>query len=235
MGQASRRRVQQTSAFHATVLAAGDGAEKKWSGFSRETSLGISSRMSARRSGAPGGVAWNAPVAKSNHQLVVEVVARFSGGLLRYLRRRLRNSADARDIAQETYARLLRMDEVEAIRDPQAYLFRIAANLAYEHELAQRRERARLDEPPLIDDLERLTPMPLEEQADLAAHMARLNRAMARLSPKSRAALVLHRRDGLTYEEIAQRLDTSVHMVKKYIASGLEHCRARMGASGGMP
>nr|WP_298720960.1 sigma-70 family RNA polymerase sigma factor [uncultured Steroidobacter sp.] len=172
---------------------------------------------------------------KSNHQLVLEVVARFSGGLMRYLRRRLRNSADARDIAQETYTRLLRMDKVEVIRDPQAYLFRIAANLAYEHELAQRRERTRLDEPPLIDDLERLTPMPPDEHAELAAHVARLNRAMARLSPKSRAALVLHRRDGLTYEEIAQQLGTSVHMVKKYIASGLEQCRARMNAPGRQP
>lgn len=126
---------------------------------------------------------------RSNHQLLNEVVARFSGGLMRYLRRRLRNSADARDIAQETYARLLRMDKVEVIRDPQAYVFRIAANLAYEFELAQRRERARLDEPPLAEDIERLTPMSPEEQADLAAHMARLNKVMERLSPKSRAAL----------------------------------------------
>ena len=67
------------------------------------------------------------------------------------MRRRLRNSADARDIAQETYARLLRMDKVEVIRDPQAYVFRIAANRAYDFELAQRRERARLDEPSLAE------------------------------------------------------------------------------------
>jgi RNA polymerase sigma factor (sigma-70 family) len=172
---------------------------------------------------------WGVCVGKANHQLVVEVVTRFSSGLMRYLRRRLGNAADARDIAQETYARLLRMDKVEVIRDPQAYLFRIAANLAYEFELSQRRERARLDEPPLMEDLERLTPASPEEQADLAAEIARLDRAIARLSPKSRAARILHRRDGMTYEEIAERLGTTPHMVKKYISSGLEQCRARMG------
>jgi len=157
------------------------------------------------------------------------MVAKFSGGLLRYLQRRLGSSVDARDIAQETYARLLRVGQADLIRDPQAYLFRIAANLAYEFELNQRRERAQLGVAPSIEELERLTPLSLEDQTDLAAHMARLNKAMARLSPKSRAALILHRRDGLTYEEIAQRMGTSVHMVKKYITSGLELCRTRMG------
>jgi RNA polymerase sigma factor (sigma-70 family) len=167
-------------------------------------------------------------VADAKHQFIVEIVARFSGGLLRYLQRRLGNTADARDVAQETYARLLRVDKVDLIRDPQAYLFRIAANLTYEFELQQRRERARLDAAPLSEDLERLTPPPLEEQTDLSAHVARLDKAMARLSPKVRAALILHRRDGLTYEEIALRMGTSVHMVKKYITAGLEQCRARM-------
>lgn len=164
-------------------------------------------------------------MAKSGQQLVVDVVARFSGALLRYLRRRLGNPADARDVAQETYARLLRVSQADLIRDPQSYVFRIAANLAYEFELNQRRERARLDTAPLNEELERLEALSLEEQTDLTAYVARLDRVMATLPPQSRAALILHRRDGMTYEEIAAQLGTSVHMVKKYITTGLERCR----------
>ncbi len=169
---------------------------------------------------------------ESKHHFITGLVTRVSGDLLRYLRRRLGNVADARDVAQETYARLLRVDKVDLIRDPQAYVFRIAANLAYELELKRRREQSRLGEPPLSDDLERLTPMSLEDQMDLATGMDRLNKAMARLSPKCRAALILHRRDGMTYEEIAAHIGTSVHMVEKYIKTGLQQCRSRLELSG---
>jgi RNA polymerase sigma-70 factor (ECF subfamily) len=169
---------------------------------------------------------------QSDQQFVVDAVSRFSGGLLRYLRRRLGNTADARDVAQETYARLLRVDRTDLIRDPQSYIFRIAANLAYEFELHQRRERTRLDEPSMVEELQRLQSHSPEEQAELAANMARLNRVMANLPQRHRAALILHRRDGMTYEEIAAQLGTSVHMVKKYITAGLQRCRSGLAAHG---
>jgi RNA polymerase sigma-70 factor (ECF subfamily) len=165
-------------------------------------------------------------MSEARDRVIVDILARFSGRLIRYLHRRTASAADARDIAQETYARLLRVSRLDLVRDPQAYLFRIASNLAYEHELRQRRERARLDEAPMMDDLERLASPSPEDQAELAADVARLDRVMAKLSAKCRAALILHRRDGMTYEEIAAHMDTSVHMVKKYITKGLEICRS---------
>jgi len=108
--------------------------------------------------------------------------------------------------------------------------FRIASNLAYELELNRRRERARLDTAPVTEELDRLTPLSLEEQTDLSAHLARLNKVMERLRQEPHG-LILHRRDGMTYDEIARRMGTSVHMVKKYITGGLELCRTRMGIS----
>src|SRR5687767_14711913 len=108
----------------------------------------------------------------TRQQYVAEIASRFSAGLLRYLQLRLGNSADARDLAQETYVRLMRVDKIDLIRDPQSYVFRIAANLAYEFELSRRRERARLHTPPLEEELERVAPSPLEDQTDIAAHIA---------------------------------------------------------------
>jgi len=35
---------------------------------------------------------------------------------------------------------------------------------------------------------------------------------------------------GLSYQEIAQKLDISVHMVKKYLVHALAHCRRRMSS-----
>jgi RNA polymerase sigma-70 factor (ECF subfamily) len=43
---------------------------------------------------------------------------------------------------------------------------------------------------------------------------------------------VLHRRDGLTYDEIAERLNISASMVKKYLSAGIRHCREHLRSMG---
>lgn len=153
---------------------------------------------------------------------------RFTGDLVRFLTRRVRSAADARDLAQETYVRLLRVDRLELVRDPQAYLFRVAANLAYEHQLKQRRERLHLRDVDVQADLATLGTLTPEDDAERALRAARLAEALASLAPRHRAAVILHRRDGLTYEEIAAELGVTAHAVKKYLAVGLSQCRERL-------
>jgi RNA polymerase sigma-70 factor (ECF subfamily) len=40
--------------------------------------------------------------------------------------------------------------------------------------------------------------------------------------------LLLHRREGMTYEEIGAQVGISTSMVKKYLAQGLQHCRLHL-------
>ena len=49
--------------------------------------------------------------------------------LLNFLMHDLNGAAEADDFAQEIFLRLLRLDGIEAIRHPCAFLFRIAANV----------------------------------------------------------------------------------------------------------
>ena len=71
-------------------------------------------------------------------RFVESLAAEYGRDLLRFIARRARSSADAGDIAQETYVRLLRFDRKDLIRDPRPYLYRIAANVLYEAELKRR-------------------------------------------------------------------------------------------------
>jgi len=64
-----------------------------------------------------------------------------------------------------------------------------------------------------------------EDAAAKADRLHRLEHTLSQLSPKARATLIWHRRDGHTYEEIAERLGISRNMVKKYLAQSLAHCR----------
>jgi RNA polymerase sigma-70 factor (ECF subfamily) len=142
--------------------------------------------------------------------------------LLRYLVYRLPSREDARDLAQEAFFRLLRRSHDALIENPEAYLFRIAANLAYEQRLKHPLESAPEEE---IPDEWHAAP---EARADQQQRLDRLARVLSTLPPLPRAALVLQRRDGMTYAEIATQLNTTVHMVKKHIAIALLRCRERL-------
>ena len=57
--------------------------------------------------------------------------------------RRIRTKADAPDLAQEVYVRMLRISDQEAIRNPVHYLYTVANNLVKEHAVLDRRQAMR--------------------------------------------------------------------------------------------
>lgn len=56
-------------------------------------------------------------------QFLASVVARHGRPLMKFFVSRLPNAADAPDLVQEVYLRLLRLDRPDLIRCPEAYLF----------------------------------------------------------------------------------------------------------------
>ena len=67
---------------------------------------------------------------------------------------------------------------------------------------------------------------------DTERRVKRLREVLRQLPPKCCAAVVLQYRYELSYQEIADRLEVSPHMVKKYLAQALRHCRRRMVSLG---
>lgn len=159
--------------------------------------------------------------------LVQRIANQLDADLLRFLARRVRNQSDARDIAHEAYVRLLRLDRKDLIRDPQPYVYRLATHLVHEFELKRRADDARLmqwtEEQALRSDA-----APLHTHIDAPVLRARIHKALEALTPSCRAVVILHRRDGLTYPEIASHLGISLGMVKKHLATGLRHCRNQL-------
>ena len=156
---------------------------------------------------------------------IEDIVDRRYEDLLRFVRYRIRDPAEVRDVAQEAFMRLLRRDREELIEQPEAYLFRIAGNLAYEHRL---RIRRRVSEGDMASDAITDRSASPEVRVQDQERIQRIDRAFARLPPLPRAALLLQRRDGLTYDEIAVRLGTTKHMVKKHLTQAMTQCRAAL-------
>ena len=58
--------------------------------------------------------------------------------------------------------------------------------------------------------------------------LERLQDALEELTPKARATFMLHRHDGLSFDEISEQLCISRPMVKKYLMKALLHLRQRL-------
>jgi RNA polymerase sigma factor (sigma-70 family) len=160
--------------------------------------------------------------------LVAGLVASHGAQLRRFLLARVRKTADVPDIAQEVYLRMLRVPNIESIRSPEAYLFTVAQHVLQQHMLRQSAA------PPSVELTGRLVPPHAAPDADpaleLDAHQCldRLQGALDQLSPKVRATFILHRRDGLSFDEIGARLGISRPMVKKYLMKALMQLRQRL-------
>jgi RNA polymerase sigma factor (sigma-70 family) len=167
-------------------------------------------------------------MSRSADPFVARIAATYGEDLVRFLARRVRRAADARDLAQEAYVRILRLERKDLVRDPQPYLYRVAANLLHEFELKRRADMDGLRR--WGEELQIHGDSPtVDREAEARVLREQLSRVLRELSPKCRAVLILHRRDGMTYDEIGQRLGISASMVKKYLAGGLRHCRSRLG------
>jgi RNA polymerase sigma factor (sigma-70 family) len=144
--------------------------------------------------------------------------------LVRFLARRTSTQADAQDLAQEVYLRLLRVDRTDLVRRPRSYLLRIAANALDDWRLQARQTRphdsAALDTLESADDPERTA---------IAQSRAKyLSAEVLRLPGHVRVALVLQIREGLSYEQIAAEMNVSVRMVKRYLLAAYTKLRARL-------
>jgi RNA polymerase sigma-70 factor (ECF subfamily) len=143
-----------------------------------------------------------------------------------FLRRRVMHAWDVQDLAQETYMRMLGIDEkrAESIADPRAYLFTVASNLVKEHAMLQKRRALDVDIAHLLPDLE--SPQGSAEDAtERELRSRRLSEVLDRLPSRCKAVLLMQHRDGMSYEEIAKHFGVSSHMVKKYVVRALMLCR----------
>jgi RNA polymerase sigma-70 factor (ECF subfamily) len=142
---------------------------------------------------------------------------------MRFLGRRVRSVIDVEDLAQETYLRLLRAPDLREVRNPQAYLLRVASNVTREW----RQGNPATD---LVADAEGLLVDDCLPELDVDAMRAqqRLDETLARMSPCMRAVVLLRLRDEYSCKQIAQELALSFRQVRRHLERGYDSLRAAL-------
>jgi RNA polymerase sigma-70 factor (ECF subfamily) len=162
---------------------------------------------------------------KTAKRLPLAAACDYRRELHRYLLRRLHNPHDVDDLAQEVYLRLLRVDDETLVRKPLAFVYAVASHVVAEF-WRSGTEDNHVEKDPLeqwSEDLSLALPDDLAERLSLEQQ---LDRALAQLPPMQAAVLLAHKRDGLSYEETAEKLGISVHTVEKYLTKAKARMRA---------
>ncbi|QTD34741.1 RNA polymerase sigma factor [Pseudomonas fluorescens] len=158
---------------------------------------------------------------------------RFYGDILHYLRKRTDNPSDAADMTQDVFTQWLDYRDRGKVEQPRAFLFQMARNLLRDH---WRRQKVRhIVQPTQDNDAELLAD---EHHDPMAAaqrqqRLEQLKAVLGELSPRRREALLLHRFEGLSQAQIAERMGISLSMVEKHIAFALLHCKQRLDHENG--
>lgn len=135
-------------------------------------------------------------------------------------------AAELDDLAQEVFVRLLRYSGKTPVENPLGYLLRIASNVASEW-----RERARVAKPHEQEWLDDLLIEPDQEPENSVCQArtdANVQSEVDKLPFRQRQVLLLRVNEGLTYKQIAERLELSPRVVLRDLSRAYSQLRMRL-------
>lgn len=165
-----------------------------------------------------------APLSLATHEGFAALTRRLRAPLMHFFLRRTKSPADAEEMVQDLFVRLMRRADLLSLQNIDGYVFEAAANIARDRgRYEQARGQGRHVE---IDDGVASSDQPGAEQ--IVAGKQRLKRILAALDalpPRAREIVILRRFENLTYLQIARRLGISVSAVEKHMVRAMSALR----------
>jgi RNA polymerase sigma factor (sigma-70 family) len=170
-------------------------------------------------------------------RLIALTVQRERGRLLRYIRRRIADAAEAEDILQETlYELVVAYRLLQPIEQVSAWLARVARNRIIDR---LRRRRARAGEVAAAEEEDKdalagLLPAADDDAESLAVRemlLAEIAGALEQLPPDQRAVFVAHELEGVSFRELAARTGENINTLLSRKHYATRFLRARLQAA----
>lgn len=163
------------------------------------------------------------PTASKSYQNdLATMYSEHSSWLQAFLWRKLGNSFDACDLAQDVFLNLLkRQQRFDSAIEARAYMGQMARNLCTDLWRRRAVEQAWLDA--LAARPESFTPS-VEHRAIIVETICEIAAMLSRLPEKVSRAFIMAHMHGMPYCDIAMELGVSERMIKKYIAQAMLHC-----------
>jgi len=151
---------------------------------------------------------------------------RWRPALMAFFLRRVRDHAEAEDLTQQVFERLLASGE-RITGSPEGYVFQVAANLITDR---ARRQRVRADwrESQLAIDDREIDPLDPHRVVASRAALEALLRHLGDLPERTRSIFILYRVEKLSQEAIGEALGISASAVKQHVHKAMAFLMKRM-------
>ena len=161
------------------------------------------------------------------------LLERHRGPVVHFLYRMVQNQAVSEELAQEVFLRVYRSRETyEPTAKFTTWLFRIATHVALNSIRDRKKEKGHesLDEE-MLDGMERQVAdrqQTVEQEMVHEVKLREVRQAIEALPAKQRAAVLMHKYEGLDYEQIAGVLSCSESAIKSLLFRAYESLRGRL-------
>lgn len=161
------------------------------------------------------------------HGKVKGLFEQHHAALVRFLKNKLGSEHEAQDVAQEAYAKLLGLGDDKVVSHLQAYLYRVANNLAIDR--LRKKKKTLTSHLTYAQNVEVLTPSAGIENAVTARQRLQLiQQILKQLPPRCRQAFMLYKIEGMEYKDIALQMKLSESMVRKYVLKAVRFCAEKL-------
>lgn len=163
------------------------------------------------------------PETSARHTRLDQFVRRYYAPLVSFFRRRTRHSADVDDLVQQVFLRLSQHPHVDAIKNPDAYIFQTAANALTDHARRNGVRRRIFADTGTDDTGEWSSDVSPERVLQGSQSLAEIVAALRTLPERTRDVFMLRCFEGLKHAEIARLQGISVRACENHLAKALAH------------
>ena len=161
-------------------------------------------------------------IAKDDHEAFRQLFESFYGSLVAYANTLTHDSEQAKDLAQESFAQLWdKRKGLATILSVKAYMFSMVHNL-YIDQYRKRRSRDKIFDELKVQALNDQFSSP---EKDIAERERQLIQLVEQLPPKCRRILLMNKKEGKKYHEIADLLGISVKTVESQMRIAFKRIR----------
>lgn len=170
--------------------------------------------------------------APNSQQPLADVYLQQRDALARFFRARSGARPDVEDLLQDLYLKVLKVDPATEVRDPRAFLYRLASNLLLDARRSSQRSAARDGAWRYLartdgDGVDVDDAPSAETVVTHRDRLSKLLKALDHLPAKTAAIFRMHKFDDLSYAEIAERLAISRSSVEKHMMDALRILAAK--------
>lgn len=166
--------------------------------------------------------------------LAEQLYAEFREPLLGFFLRRVQNRAEAEDLTQDVFVRLIRAGRSDRIENPNAFVFKIATNLLRDRGRAAGRAGITALYPIDVAAEHGAFPSLVEERGpdnviSARKSLAEVFRVLDELDARTRDIFILFRLENMKQREIAALLGVAQSTVEKHVIKAGLHLLRRLG------